>query len=192
MSTKARLFVISGPSGSGKSSLISDVLKCLDDFEKSISTTTRPRRELEKQGKQYNFAGQDEFKSMIRKGYFLEWAEYAGYYYGTPEKSVMEKLKKGINMILEIEVQGALQIKDKVKDAYFIFILTTSIDELRQRLVKRGTDSPEEIEKRLEIAEGELELKKHYDCIIVNNNYNEALQNLIYVLNIQSGKERKK
>ena len=192
MSTKARLFVISGPSGSGKSSLISDALKCLDDFEKSTSTTTRPKREVEQQGKQYNFTGEAEFRSMIEKGYFLEWAQYAGYYYGTPEEFVREKLENGINVILEIEVKGAMQVKEKVDDAYFIFILTTCIDELRQRLLKRGTDSPEEIESRLEIAVDELSFKRHYDCIIVNNNYNEALQNLKRVLLRASGKDKGK
>lgn len=188
MSAKARLFVISGPSGSGKSSLISDALKCLEDFEKSVSVTTRPRREVEQQGKQYHFIAEEEFREMTDKGHFLEWAVYAGYYYGTPEKFVREKLEQGVNVILEIEVQGAMQIKEKMKDACLIFILTTSIDELKQRLLKRGTDSPEEIEKRLVIALEELEYKKHYDCIIVNNNYNEALQNLKSVLLRESGR----
>jgi len=192
MSSRARLFVISGPSGSGKSSLITDALKRLDGFEKSISVTTRPKREVEEQGKQYQFTSRQGFREMIGKGHFLEWAQYAGYYYGTPEKFVRERLARGINVILEIEVQGAMQVKDKIKEAYLIFILTTSVDELRQRLEKRGTDSDGEIEKRLETAAAELEQKKHYDCIIVNNNYNEALQNLIRVLTGEAGKEKKK
>ena len=192
MSTKARLFVISGPSGSGKSSLISDALKKLKDFQKSVSATTRPQRKGEEDGKQYFFTTQEKFKEMIDCGHFLEWASYAGDFYGTPEKFVRQKLDKGINVILEIEVQGAMQIKEKMEDAFFIFILTSSIGELKKRLIKRGTDRMEEIEERLKIAVRELEHKKHYDCIIVNNNYNEALQNLISVLNSHSGKERHK
>ena len=190
MSTKARLFVISGPSGSGKSSLISDALKKLKDFQKSISATTRSRRTGEEEGKQYFFTTEEKFKDMIDNDHFLEWASYAGDFYGTPREFVKQKLDKGINVILEIEVQGAMQIKEKMDDAFFIFILTTSIGELKKRLIKRGTDSKEEIEERLKIAKEELEYKKHYDCIIVNNNYNEALQNLKTVLLRVSGKDK--
>jgi len=186
---KARLFVVSGPSGSGKSSLIADVLKYFNDFEISISATTRPMRKEEAQGKQYHFITEKEFEDLIKKGNFLEWARYCGYYYGTPKKSVSDKLAAGINIILEIEVKGAMQIKEKIDDVFYIFILTTAIDELKKRLIKRGTDSLEEIEKRLVIAREELEYKKHYDCIIVNNNYNEALQNLKNVLKSASRKE---
>lgn len=186
---KARLFVLSGPSGSGKSSLISDVLKHLNDFEISISATTRPMRKREVQGKQYHFMAEEEFEDLIKKESFLEWARYSGYYYGTPKRSVCDKLAAGINIILEIEVKGAMQIKEKIDDAFYIFILTTAIGELKKRLMKRGADSPEEIEKRLAIAREELEYKKHYDCIIVNNNYNEALQNLKNVLESAAGKE---
>ncbi|MCD4669751.1 MAG: guanylate kinase [Actinomycetia bacterium] len=185
---EARLFVISGPSGSGKSSLISDVLKYLKDFEKSVSATTRPKRKGETQGEQYHFITEEEFEDLIKKGNFLEWAKYSGYYYGTPKEPVCKKLAAGVNIILEIEVQGAIQIKEKADDAFYIFILTTAVEELRRRLIKRGTDEPGEIEKRLKIARKELEYKKHYDCIIVNNNYNEALQNLKIVLENEAGK----
>jgi len=186
---KARLFILSGPSGSGKSSLISDVLKYLNDFEISISATTRPMRKGEIQGKQYYFMTEEEFEDLIKKESFLEWARYSGYYYGTPAKTVCDKLEAGINIILEIEVKGAMQIKEKIDDAFYIFVLTTAIDELKKRLIKRGADSLEEIEKRLVIAREELEYKKHYDCIIVNNNYNEALENLKNVLESAAGKE---
>jgi guanylate kinase len=182
MTAKATLFVISGPSGSGKSSLISDVLKDLDNFEKSISATTRPIRKGEEEGVQYYFVSKDEFGEQVEEGRFLEWAEYSGYYYGTPKNFVDRKLAEGINVILEIEVQGAMQVMESKTCAYYIFIVATTTDELRKRLLKRGTDSPEEIEKRMVIAEEELKYKKHYDCIIVNNNYNEALQNLKDVL----------
>lgn len=182
MTTKASLFVISGPSGSGKSSLIADALKDLDNFEKSISATTRSARKGEKDGVQYHFISKEDFEKQAREGSFLEWAEYSGYYYGTPKNFVDDKLAAGVNVILEIEVQGAMQIMEAEVCAYYIFIVTTAMGELRERLLKRGTDSPAEIERRMVIAEEELKYKKHYDCIIVNNNYNEALQNLKDVL----------
>lgn len=189
MTKKASLFVISGPSGSGKSRLISDVLKDLDNFEKSISATTRPVRCGERDGVQYRFISKDEFKKQIGEDSFLEWAEYSGYYYGTPKKFVERKLAAGINVILEIEVQGAMQVMDSKFGAYYIFIVATTIEELKKRLLKRGTDSPEEIEKRMVIAVEELKHKKHYDCIIINNNYNEALQNLKDILNGTIGRK---
>ncbi len=192
MSATARLFVISGPSGSGKSSLISDVLKELKHFEKSVSVTTRYKRNGEEQGRQYNFVTEEQFKDMVEKDHFLEWAEYAGDYYGTPTEFVEKKLEQGINVILEIEVKGAMQVKGKMDNAYFIFILTTNINELKERLVNRGTNRAEEIEKRLLVARQELEHKKHYDCIIVNNNYNEALENLKTVLKKVAGKDNRK
>jgi guanylate kinase len=191
MIAKARLFVISGPSGSGKSRLISDVLKDMGNFEKSVSATTRPKRSGEIQGKQYYFVPPDEFRDMIDRESLLEWAVYAGYYYGTPESFVREKLSAGINVILEIEVQGAMQVMEKIDSAYFIFITTTIPGELKERLIKRATESREEIEKRLKIAEKELKYKKYYDCIIVNNNYNEALKNLKSVLIEVAGKANK-
>ncbi len=182
MTTKASLFVISGPSGSGKSSLIADVLKDLDNFEKSISATTRSVRRGEKDGVQYYFISKEDFEKQVGDGSFLEWAEYSGYYYGTPKKFVDDKLAAGISVILEIEVQGAMQVMEAKTSAHYIFIVTTTTGELKKRLLKRGTDSHGEIEKRMVIAEEELKYKKHYDCIIVNNNYNEALQNLKDVL----------
>jgi len=192
MSTQARLFVISGPSGAGKSSLIADALKNLKKFTKSVSATTRSKRAGETDGEQYFFISEKKFDTMAEDGQFLEWASYAGDKYGTPGKFVKETLAAGMNVILEIEVQGAMQVMEKAKDAYFIFIMTNSLNELKRRLEGRCTDCSEEIDKRVRIAAGELDYKKHYDCIIVNNNYNEALQNLISVLTRESGKESKR
>jgi len=187
MISKAKLFVISGPSGSGKSSLINGAVESLKNLQKSISATTRPKRKGETPGKQYHFMTDEEFEILIKKESFLEWAKYSGYYYGTPESFVREELEKGINVILEIEVQGAMQIKEKMDNAFYIFILTNTIEELKKRLIKRGTDQLAEIDNRLEIAREELDQKKHYDCIIVNNNYNEALENLMSVLKNEAG-----
>jgi guanylate kinase len=187
MSGKGKLFIISGPSGSGKSSLIYRIIDELEGFEKSVSATTRPPRKNETPGKQYHFLSEQQFGEMIDRGELLEWARYSGYLYGTPNKFVTERLKQCINVILEIEVQGAMQVMEKMDGVYSIFIVTTTIEELKKRLVKRGTDSMAEIESRMEIAASELRFKKYYDCIIVNNNYNEALANLKEVLLAQKG-----
>ena len=182
-----RLFVVSGPSGAGKSSLIEDALKKLDGFSKSISVTTRPKRVKLIDHSRYRFLTKDEFETMIEQDKLLEWAEYSGYLYGTPKEFVLENLKTGENVILEIEVKGAMQVKEKLKDAFFIFITTTDMEELQRRLLKRGTESLDDIKDRIKIAAQEIKYQKYYNCIIVNNNYNEALQNLIVVLDENKG-----
>lgn len=187
MGDKGKLFVISGPSGVGKSSLIAGVLGKLSGFVKSVSVTTRPKRKNEVNGTQYKFVTDKEFKELIEKDLLLEWANYAGYLYGTPKEFVLSELNSGKNVILEIEVKGAMQVKSKIKDAYLIFITVPSLKNLEERLKKRGTDNLIEINRRMEIAKEELKYEKYYDCIIVNNNYNEALYNLEYVLNLKGG-----
>lgn len=189
MAGRGKLFIVSGPSGSGKSSLINDIVNESDDFVRSISVTTRPKRKDETSGRQYHFINKDEFEELIEKDMLLEWTAYAGYLYGTPKKFVTEKLSKGKNLILVIEVQGAMQVIKKMKDTYLIFITTSSFKELEERIKKRRADSLEEMNKRLEIAKSELNYKKYYDCIIVNNNYNDALLNLKKVLDFQKGRK---
>ncbi|MDD3520250.1 MAG: guanylate kinase [Actinomycetota bacterium] len=179
---KGKLFVVSGPSGVGKSSLVKDALRELKDFEKSISVTTRIKRDDEKDGEHYHFINEEEFKVLIEKGELIEWAFYCGNYYGTLKKTVVENLKKGKNIILVIEVSGAMQVKKIIKDAYLIFITTPDFFQLEKRLRGRQTENVKKIEERLKKAKEELRYEKHYDCIIVNNNYNEALKNLKYVL----------
>jgi guanylate kinase len=188
MSGKGRLFIISGPSGAGKSSLIKDILKSLEGFEKSISVTTRPQRENERDGRHYHFLTEQQFREMIEKEELLEWARYCGYLYGTPGGFVKQELGRGKNVILEIDVQGAMQVKKKIRDAYMIFITPTSLSEARKRLLYRGTDIGSEIDKRMAVALQEVKYQKYYDCIIVNNNYNEALLNLKEVLNREKGR----
>ena len=182
---KGRVFVISGPSGAGKSTLINSVLEELDGFVRSISVTTRPKRDGGYDKQKYSFISDGQFKEMIENEELLEYAEFSSYYYGTPKRFVYDMLEQGMNVILEIEVQGAMQVKEKIKDAYLIFVLTSDMESLKNRLVKRNTESEEEIEQRLNIAEEELKYQKYYDCIIVNNDYNEALLNLKYILNKQ-------
>ncbi len=180
---KGKLFVISGPSGAGKSTLIEKVLNELNGFKASVSVTTRPRRKNEIEGKKYIFISEAEFDEFIRNEQLLEYAVYCGYKYGTPENFVKRELGKGNNVILEIEVQGAMQVKNNMPDAYMIFIMPGTIEELKKRLQKRNTESLAEIGKRLQAAREELDFQKYYDCIIVNNDYNEALLNLKYILN---------
>jgi guanylate kinase len=187
MDSKGRLFIISGPSGVGKSNLINDALGGLNNFMKSVSVTTRPKRNNESRGKKYRYISKKHFGELVDKNLLLEWANYCDYLYGTPKDFVEKKLEKGKNIVLEIEVKGAMQVKEKIKDVYLIFINITSLKDLEDRLIKRGTDSLDEIKKRMKIAKEEIKFQKYYDCIIVNNNYNEALQNLKYVLNLQKG-----
>ncbi|HEX7560849.1 MAG TPA: guanylate kinase [Candidatus Humimicrobiaceae bacterium] len=182
---KGRLIIVSGPSGVGKSSLTDDALKDLEGFERSVSVTTRPRRKNEVDGYKYNFISKEDFDNLIKKDKLLEWAKYCDFQYGTPLDFVEEKLKQGKNVILEIEVQGAMQVKKKIKDAYLIFIVTSNISDLKKRLKNRDTESEDNIEKRLKAAGQELKYQCYYDCIIVNNDYNEALLNLKQVLLLQ-------
>ena len=184
--TKGILFVISGPSGVGKSSLIREALTRCDNLIKSVSVTTRPPRKGEIQGKNYYFINKDEFEKMIENNELLEWADYCGYYYGTPLKYVNDNLKKGINIILEIEVIGAMKVKKIISDAYLIFITVLSILQLEKRLRKRATECEEVMMTRIEKAREEMKYEKYYDCIIINNNYNEALKNLMHVLTSKS------
>lgn len=179
---KGKLFVVSGPSGAGKSSLIKDVLKELENFKKSVSVTTRARRAGEIDGEHYYFISIEEFKGLIENDELIEWAAYCGNYYGTLKKTVSENIERGINMILVIDVNGAMQVKKIMKDAYLIFITISDLFQLEKRLRGRQTENIKKIGERLKKAKEELMYEKHYDCIIVNNNYNEALKNLKYVL----------
>ena len=184
---KGTLFVISGPSGAGKSSLVREALSKCSNIVKSVSATTRPARKGEKHGKNYFFVDKKEFEKMIEKNELLEWADYCGYYYGTPLKYVKDNLNKGINIILEIEVIGAMKVKKIISDAYLIFITVFDSVQLEKRLKKRGTECEEVITTRIEKAKEEMKYEKYYDCIIINNNYNEALKNLLHVLTSKSG-----
>jgi guanylate kinase len=182
---KGKLIIVSGPSGVGKSSLTDDALKDLEGFERSVSVTTRPIRKNEIEGQKYYFISKEDFDDLVKKDKLLECAEYCDFQYGTPLAFVEKKLNQGQNVILEIEVQGAMQVKKKIKDAYLIFIVTSNTSDLKKRLKNRDTESADNIEKRLKAAEEELKYQHYYDCIIVNNDYNEALLNLKQVLLLQ-------
>jgi guanylate kinase len=185
---RGTLFVISGPSGVGKSTLVREALSELDNFTRSTSATTRSARTGEVQGKNYHFLSETEFKKLIENKQLLEWVEYCGYYYGTPVKFVEDNLSKGINVVLEIEVIGAMKVKKTMPNAYLIFITVSDTVQLEKRLWKRATECETVILNRIEKAKEEMKYEKYYDCIIINNNYNEALKNLLYVLTSKSGR----
>ena len=170
MSDRGLLIVFSGPSGVGKGTVRQEIFSTPDHkFEYSVSMTTRAQRPGEVDGKDYFFRSREEFEELIRKGQMLEYAEYVGNYYGTPLTYVNETLDKGIDVFLEIEVQGALQVKKKVPDAVFIFLTPPDLNELQERLVGRGTDSEEVIAQRIERAREEIALMREYDYAIVND-----------------------
>ena len=170
MSDRGLLIVFSGPSGVGKGTVRQEIFSTPDHkFEYSVSMTTRAQRPGEVDGKDYFFRSREEFEELIRNGQMLEYAVYVGNYYGTPLTYVNETLDKGIDVFLEIEVQGALQVKKKVPDAVFIFLTPPDLNELQERLVGRGTDSEEVIAKRIERAREEIALMSEYDYAIVND-----------------------
>lgn len=172
---KGILVVISGFSGAGKGTIMKELLKKYD-YDLSISATTRTPRFGEIHGKDYYFHTRDEFQKMIQDGELIEWAEYVGNYYGTPRKHVEEQLNAGKDVLLEIEMQGGMLVKEQFPDALLIFISPPSAEILRQRLTGRGTESPEEIEKRLLRAVEEVQYMKDYDYIIVNDVLEDAVE----------------
>ncbi len=170
MTERGLLIVFSGPSGVGKGTVRKEIFSTPDHkFEYSVSMTTRPQRPGEVDGVDYFFRTREEFEDLIRQGQMLEYAEYVGNYYGTPLTYVNETLDRGIDVFLEIEVQGALQVKQKVPDGVFIFLTPPDLDELKDRLVGRGTDSQEIINQRIERAKEEIALMREYDYAVVND-----------------------
>jgi len=172
------LFIISAPSGAGKSSLIQALLQRHNDMQVSVSHTTRAPRPGEQDGVHYHFVSVDAFKALIAKDEFFEWAEVFGNYYGTSKSAIRELLRQGIDVFLDIDWQGARQIKALEPSAKGIFILPPSLEELEQRLNKRGQDSSEVIAKRMAQAHSEMSHAGEYEYLIINDNFDNALLEL--------------
>ncbi|MBY4797961.1 guanylate kinase [Collinsella sp. AGMB00827] len=185
MSSRAsKLFVISGPSGTGKGTLVASARKRLPHLGLTVSATTRSPRTGESDGKNYYFLSEEEFSHRVESGAFLEWAYVHGNRYGTLISEVEAKLARGHSLILEIDVQGALAVKERFPDAVLVFIEPPSLEVLRERLSGRGTEAAPELEQRLSDAKHELELACHYDARIVNDDLSRATDELVELIGV--------
>ncbi|MFL1466517.1 guanylate kinase [Marinobacter sp. DUT-3] len=176
------LYVISAPSGAGKTSLVAEMLRNDEKLGVSVSHTTRPMREGEQHGVNYHFVSRDEFEAMIGRGDFLEHADVFGNYYGTSQVWVRETLAKGRDVILEIDWQGAEQVRRLIPECVGIFIVPPSPEVLRERLTGRGTDAPEVVDRRLREAAEECSHAVEFDYLVVNDDFDVALQDLLAIV----------
>ena len=170
------LIILSGFAGSGKGTIIKELLSRYDNYALSVSATTRAPREGEQEGVHYFFKSEEEFKEMIAKGELLEFANYVGNYYGTPREYVKQQLAEGKDVILEIETEGALNIKREYPDAVLVFVMPPSVEEIHNRLLRRGTETEEIIEKRMKKAGFEITVVDRYDYLMVNDVLEESVE----------------
>lgn len=182
------LLVVSGPSGTGKGTICKKMVEMNDAIKLSVSATTRQPRLGEKEGISYYFKTREEFEKMVENGEFLEHAMIYDNYYGTPKQAIVDQLDAGVDVILEIEMQGAKQIREVCPDAVFVFILPPSLDELKHRIVGRGTETKEQIEKRFNSAYNEIKLLGDYDYFIFNNIVDKSAEEIFEI--IKSEKSR--
>jgi guanylate kinase len=178
----ARVFVITGPSGVGKGTLIRGLMERLGELELSVSATTRAPRPGEQDGVDYHFLTHEEFERRVQAGEFVEHADYAGRSYGTLRSELEDRVRAGAPVVLEIEVQGARQVRASVPDAIQVFIAPPSLHELRTRLIGRGTDDPEGVERRLLVAAEELEAQPEFAHVVVNDRLQDALEQLTAIV----------
>jgi guanylate kinase len=178
----AKVFVITGPSGVGKGTLIRGLLERLPQLELSISATTRPPRPGERDGVDYYFLGPEEFDRAVAENEFVEHATYSGHRYGTLRSELDRRLAAGAPVVLEIEVQGARQVRRAMPEAEAVFIAPPSRDALRARLLQRGTDAPEQVDARLRTAEQELQAQPEFEHVVVNDRLQEATEELVEIV----------
>jgi len=179
---KGSLFVVSAPSGAGKTTLCQRLSRVLENIKHSVSYTTRSPRRGEVNDRDYTFISEKKFMEMVRRGEFAEWARVHGNLYGTSKRRLNEMLNSGIDVILDIDVQGAEKIRKVYRDGVYIFILPPSIDALKERLHTRGSNSEEDIRLRLNEAKREIKQYKNYDYVIVNDRFEDALLELISIV----------
>ncbi len=185
---KGRVYIISGPSGSGKDSVLKKVFERMPDISFSISSITRPMRPGEVEGEKYNFISREKFEEMLANNQLLEHNVFVGNYYGTPKAPVVECIENGRDMLIEVDVNGAKQIREKMPEAVSIFIMPPSLEILKKRLTGRGTDSTEVIEKRLYEALREIECAKDYDYIVVNDDLDIAADDFVSIMSVDKFK----
>ena len=190
MLSRGILYIMSGPSGTGKGTICNELLKRAD-IHLSVSMTSREQRKGETQGVTYHYVSEDEFKSKIDEDLMLEWAVYNGKYYGTPKDKIEEMLKMGKDVLLEIEVQGALQVKSKMPEAIMMFIIPPSMKILRERLVDRGRENETEIQQRIDAAKWEFSQSFKYNNIIVNDDLDVCVDEVLSLMDVYR-KERNK
>lgn len=183
--------MFSAPSGAGKSTIIKEILRNRSDLVYSISATTRSKRDNEVDGVDYFFISEDEFKQKIERGEFIEWEQFYDYYYGTLKSFVDQELEKGNNLVLELDVKGALSIKKIYKEAVLIFIQPPSIEELKQRLEQRRTETEEDFQKRIDRAEMELAQKDKFDYRVLNVDIEKAKQDVNKIIDKEINKEKR-
>ena len=182
MKNLKKLIIITGPSGVGKGTIVKELLDRNKDIWLSISATTRNPRIGEKDGENYYFISDERFKDMIDKKELLEWAQFAGNYYGTPLSSVNEKIEKGFIVLLEIEVEGAKQIKEKFPESLSIFLLPPSKEELEKRIRNRGTEKEEAIDRRLSRANYEIASSNQFDFVLTNHDVDETVKEVFKII----------
>lgn len=175
---KGILFILSGPSGVGKGTVRQRLFELETDLQYSVSATTRQKRPNEIEGKDYFFKSETEFKEMIKQDKLLEYAQYVNNYYGTPKAYVEDQLEKGNDVFLEIEVQGALQVKENFPDGVFIFLFPPSLEELKNRIMNRGTETEALVLNRLKEAKKEIDMMSAYDYVVVNDDVDIAVSKI--------------
>ena len=181
--SRGNIYIISGPSGSGKDTILKEVLKIRSDVFFSISHITRNMRVGEVEGEKYHFISREEFEEQLAKNAFLEYNEYSGNYYGTPKAPIEEHLSKGDDVVIECDVNGASALRDILTDVTSIFIMPPSFEVLRKRLVGRGTETTEQVERRMNEALNEIRRADEYDYIVVNDDLESAVEDFLTVLN---------
>lgn len=179
---KGKLFVVSGPSGVGKNTILNRVVASREDVQYSVSATSRAMRPGEVDGKSYYFVSREQFEQMRDAGELLEYAEYVGNYYGTPLRPIEALTQSGVDVVMDIDVVGALKIRQRVENAVLVFVAAPSFDAIRQRLITRGDVPPDVMESRLERAKWEYAQAGQYDYIIVNDSVEQATQELLAIM----------